>query len=278
MKSLSAEQRKKRALGVFLTAITWVVCVLYFFPLLYMFLTGIKTETDAVPPSLFFTPTLENYRTVLSSGILPHLLNSMIITLAAMALCLLFGVPAAYAIVFGRLKNPDSWFFWFLSTTLLPAVSVIVPIFLLFKYIGALDTRWGMIIIYMGANIPIVIWMVRSFLKDIPVQLLEASEIDGANRLYSFFKIILPLAKPGIISTGLLVFIFIWNEFFFAVSLTYIDASTIPVYMATYMTQEGLFWAKLSAISTITVLPPLILGWISQKALVRGMMMGAVKG
>lgn len=195
-----------------------------------------------------------------------------------MVLCLLFGVPAAYTIVFGRLKDPDGVFFWFLSTTLLPAVAVIIPVFLLFKTLNLLDTRLGMIIIYMGANIPIVVWMLRSFLKDIPVTLLEAAEIDGASRIDAFFRIILPLAKPGIISTGLLVFIFIWNEFFFAVSLTYVNSSPIPVYMATFMTQEGLFWAKLSAIASITVLPPLVLGWISQKALVRGMMMGAVKG
>jgi sorbitol/mannitol transport system permease protein len=278
MKSLSASYNQRKIFGHLLTLLVWALCLVYFFPLLYMFMTSFKAETDAVPPKFFFTPTIENYVTVLSSGILPYLFNSMVVTIVSMVLCLLFGVPAAYAIVFGKLKDPDSVFFWFLSTTLLPAVSVIIPIFLVFKTIGALDTRWGLIIVYLGANIPIVIWMVRSFLKDIPGELLEAAEIDGASRLHAFFRIILPLAKPGIISTGLLVFIFIWNEFFFAVNLTYIHASTIPVYMATYMTQEGLFWAKLSAISTITVLPPLILGWVSQKALVRGMMMGAVKG
>jgi sorbitol/mannitol transport system permease protein len=268
-------RKSLRVLGI---AGIWAVCLAFFFPILYMVLTSFKHETEAVPPSLFFTPTLENYRTVLSSGILPHILNSGIITLTTMLFCILLGVPAAYAIVFGKLKKPDSTFFWFLSTTLLPPVSVIIPVFLVFKYLNLLDSRWGMIIIYTGANIPIAVWMVRSFLKDIPKELLEAADIDGATRPHTFFRIIIPLARTGIISTALLVFIFVWNEFFFAVNLTYIHASPIPVYMASYMTQEGLFWAKLSAISTLTVLPPLVLGWISHKALVRGLMMGAVKG
>jgi sorbitol/mannitol transport system permease protein len=268
-------RRALRALGV---VAIWAICLSFFFPLLYMILTSFKPETEAIPPRLFFAPTLENYRIVLGSGILPHILNSAIITVASMALCVLLGVPAAYAIVFGKLKKPDSAFLWFLSTMLLPPVSVLIPVFLLFKYLNLLDSRWGMILIYTGANVPIAIWMVRSFLKDIPRELLEAADIDGASRVFAFFRIILPLARTGIISTALLVFIFVWNEFFFAVNLTYIHASPIPVYMASYMTQEGLFWAKLSAISTLTVLPPLVLGWISHKALVRGLMMGAVKG
>lgn len=277
-RALRSTRAWKRTVGVLVALPIWAFCLAYCFPILYMFMTSFKTEADAVPPRLFFVPTLANYATVLSGGILPYLYNSLIITLAAMALSIVLGLPAAYVIVFGKLKHPDSVYFWFLSTTLMPAVSVIIPVFMVFRGLGALDSRWGMILVYMGANIPIVVWMVRSFLKDIPIELLEAAEIDGATRLSAFFRIILPLARGGIISTALLVFIFIWNEFFFAVNLTYVHAGTMPVFMASYMTQEGLFWAKLSAISTLTVLPPLILGWISQKALVRGMMMGAVKG
>jgi sorbitol/mannitol transport system permease protein len=270
-----AGRRALRAVGI---VAIWAICLSFFFPILYVVLTSFKHETEAIPPRLFFAPTLENYRTVLGSGILPHILNSSLITLASMALCILLGVPAAYAIVFGKLRKPDSTFLWFLSTMLLPPVSVLIPVFLLFRYLGLLDSRWGMILIYTGANIPIAIWMVRSFFKDIPRELLEAADIDGATRVYTFFRILLPLARSGVISTALLIFIFVWNEFFFAVNLTYVDASTIPVYMASYMTQEGLFWAKLSAISTLTILPPLALGWVSHKVLVRGIMMGAVKG
>jgi sorbitol/mannitol transport system permease protein len=268
----------RRALRLLGIAAIWALCLAFFFPIFYMVLTSFKREMDAIPPRLFFSPTLENYRAVLGSGILPHILNSALITASTMLLCIALGLPAAYAIVFGKLKKPDSVFFWFLSTTLLPPVSVIIPVFLLFKFLHLLDTRWGMIAVYTGANIPIAVWMIRSYLKDIPRELLEAADIDGASRPRSFFRIILPLARTGIISTALLVFIFVWNEFFFAVNLTYVNASPIPVYMASYMTQEGLFWAKLSAISTLTILPPLVLGWISHKALVRGLIMGAVKG
>jgi sorbitol/mannitol transport system permease protein len=275
----SSHSARRKALHYLLILFIWAVCLAYFFPILYMFITSLKHETDVIPPKLFFTPTLENYRTVLlSSDIVSHILNSAVITLTSMVACILLGVPTAYAIVFGRLKKPDSLFFWFLSTTLLPPVSVIIPVFIIFKNLALLDTRLGMILMYVGANIPIAVWMIRSFLKDIPLELLEAADIDGATRVRSFFRIVVPLARSGIISTALLVFIFVWNEFFFAINLTYVNASPIPVYMASYMTQEGLFWAKLSAISTVTVLPPLILGWISHKSLVRGLMMGAVKG
>ena len=181
-------------------------------------------------------------------------------------------------IVFGRLKHSDSLFFWFLSTTLLPPVAGIVPVFLLFRFTGLLDTLGGMVLIYAGINIPIVIWMTRSYLLDVPREILESSDMDGSSRIRSFFSIIVPLSRQGIISTGLLVFIFVWNEFFFSINLTYVNAAPVPVYMASFMTQEGLFWAKLSAISTLVVLPPLILGWFAQRSLVKGLTMGAVKG
>lgn len=278
MISLVNTRRRRSLLSSLANVIIVLLCLAYFFPIFYMVLTSFKTEADAVPPQLFFTPTLENYQAVFTSDIFSHIMNSLMVTLTSMALCIVLGVPAAYSLVFGKLKKPDSIYFWFLSTLILPAVSVIIPVFLIYKTLGLLDTHWGLIWIYVGANIPIVIWMVRAFLKDIPMELLEAAEIDGASRIRAFFRIVLPLAQSGITSTALLVFIFVWNEFFFAVSLTYVDASTIPVYMASFMTQEGFFWAKLSAISTVTVLPPLILGWISHKSLVRGLMMGAVKG
>ena len=278
MTPLNTAHWQRNALKVLANLLIVGLCLTYFFPIFYMFLTSFKSEADTVPPKLFFTPTLENYQAVFTSDIFRHILNSFIITLSATVICIILGVPAAYSLVFGKLKKPDSLYFWFLSTLILPAVSVIVPVFLVYRVLGLLDTHWGLIWIYVGANVPIVVWMVRAYLKDIPAELLEAAEIDGATRMRAFYRIVLPLTKSGILSTALLVFIFVWNEFFFAVSLTYTDASTIPVYMASFMTQEGFFWAKLSAISTVTVLPPLILGWISHKSLVQGLMMGAVKG
>jgi len=257
----------------------WLVAFLWCFPLLYMLITSFKGEADVLPPSLWIAhPTLENYVSVLRYQILRTILNSAVISISSVCACLVFGVPVTYALVFGRLRNSDNLFFWFLSTTLLPPVAVIVPVFLMFRLSGLLDSLGGMVLIYSGVNIPIVIWMTRSFLLDVPQEILESSSIDGSSRLRSFFGIILPLARQGIISTGLLVFIFVWNEFFFSINLTYVNAATVPVYMASFMTQQGLFWAKLCAISTLVVLPPVALGWLAQRSLVKGLTMGAVKG
>jgi len=268
----------KRIRHVLLVIFIYILCLAYFFPILYMILTSFKPETQVIPPRFIFTPTLENYRQVLNPDILNYLKNSALVSVITTIACIVVGIPASYAIVFGKLKKPDNLFFWFLSTTLLPPVSVVIPVYLIARYTHLLDTRFFLVLMYSGANIPIVIWMVRSFLKDVPREILEAATIDGCSRVRSFFRIIVPLTQIGITSTALLVFIFVWNEFFFAINLTYVHAATIPVYMASYMTQEGLFWAKLSAISTVTVLPPLVLGWIAHKSLVRGLTLGAVKG
>jgi polyol transport system permease protein len=266
----------RRVPGIFLI---WLVAILWCFPLLYMLITSFKGEADVLPPSLWIAhPTLENYATVLRQEIVRYIMDSAVISVSAVAACLALGTPVTYALVFGRLRHSDNLLFWFLSTTLLPPVAVIVPVFLLFRVSGLLDTLGGMILIYTGVNIPIVIWMTRSFLLDVPQEILESSDIDGSSRFRSFFSIILPLARQGVISTGLLVFIFVWNEFFFSINLTYIHAATVPVYMASFMTQQGLFWAKLCAISTLVVLPPLVLGWLAQRSLVKGLTMGAVKG
>jgi len=257
----------------------WLAALLWCFPLLYMLLTSFKGEADVLPPSLWIArPTFDNYATVLRQAIVHYLLNSGVISMATVAACLVLGVPVAWVLVFGALRKSDNLFFWFLSTTLLPPVAVIVPVFLMFRLAGLLDTIGGMVLIYTGVNVPIVIWMTRSFLLEVPREILESSDIDGASRLRSFFRIILPLARQGIISTGLLVFIFVWNEFFFSINLTYVHAATVPEYMAGFMTQGGLFWAKLSAIATLVVLPPMALGWLAQRSLVRGLTMGAVKG
>lgn len=267
---------KKEKIWVIL--LVYLLGFIYFFPILYMFLTGLKSEMHVVPPSLIFRPTLENFQTVLQGGILSHLGNSVLVTFSVALISLLFGIPASYSLVYGKLKKPDGLFFWFVTTNLLPAVGVILPLFLLFKNLHLLDTLLGLVIVYAGVNIPLVIWMVNSFFKDVPTDIIEAAEIDGCSKFYGFFKIIMPLTRTGIMSAALLVIIFVWNEFFFAVNLTYAKSGTIPVYMASFMTQEGLFWAKLSAISTVSVLPPVILGWITQKSMIKGLTMGAVKG
>ncbi|GIM46724.1 sugar ABC transporter permease [Collibacillus ludicampi] len=270
----------KKALSFILTLFTYALALLFFFPILWMIITGFKLEGDAVkmPPSLIFTPTLENYQQIWDSGVVLYLKNSAMISLTSTLLALILGVPAAYALAMFKMKKGDDILFWFISTKMLPAVGVIVPVYLVFKYLNLLDTPISLIILYTAMNVPLVVWMMRSFFKDIPYELIEAYQVDGATGWQGFFKVTLPLVRPGIISTSLLCLVFAWNEFFFGVTLTYTHAATMPIFMASFMTQEGLFWAKMSAVATLAILPALILGWFTQKQLVRGLTMGAVKG
>ncbi len=258
----------------------FIIAIIYFFPIFWLILTGFKQEVDVVNLTLFFNPTLDQYKLIFSGGLAKFLLNSLFITFTATLLAMVVGTPASYGIVMmSRIKaGGDNIFFWFISTILLPPVCVVIPVFVVLNSMDILDNHWSLIFIYSAINIPIVIWMMRSFFKDIPIELIESARIDGASETTAFLKIVFPLARSGLSATILLLIIFIWNEFFFALNLTYYSASTLPVYVSTFMTQEGLFWAKMSAISTIAILPPIIIGWINQKQLIRGMTMGAIKG
>lgn len=260
------------------TILTWVLALIYAFPILYMLITGFKPEQQVAPPTLTFTPTLENYGAVIKQDLLLHSFNSVLITIATVALTILLAIPAAYSLVFGSLKNADGVYYWFITTTLLPAVAVVIPIFLVFNYTGLLDSRLGLVLLYTGAGVPLMIWMVRTFFTDVPYEIIEAADIDGCTRFTSFFRIILPLVRGGIFSTSLLVFITTWNEFFFAVNMTYSKSATLPVYLNRFLTQQGYFWAKMSAASTLVVVIPVILGFFTQKTLVKGLTLGAVKG
>lgn len=271
--------KQKKITRNFLTNFSiWLVALLYAFPIIYMVMTGFKPEEMVAPPKLLFTPTLENYQAVISSELITHSVNSTVITLATVFLTVLLAVPAAFTLVFGKLKNPDSYYYWFITTTLLPAVAVIIPIFLAFNFTGLLDKQAGLILLYTGAGVPLMIWMVKTFFEDVPYEIIEAADIDGCTRLTTFFKIILPLIKGGVFSTAMLVFITTWNEFFFAVNMTYSKSATLPVYLNRFLTQQGYFWAKMSAAATIVVILPIILGFFTQKTLVRGLTVGAVKG
>ena len=263
-----------------------IVCygfgLIYFFPILYMFLTGFKTEMQAITPALFFTPTLQTFQKVLRDpDMILYLNNSIFQVVASTLVCLLLGVPAAFVLQFGKFKKSstnDSMYLWFITTILLPPVAVLIPLYLTFNLLQLHRTLLGLLIVYVGFHLPLVVWMVHSFLADIPVSLIEASEIDGCTRSQQLTKVIVPLAKTGIITAGLLVAVFIWNEFFLGFNLTTNQTATLPVYMARFREQQGQFTAQLSASSTISVLPAVLLGWLTQKSLVKGLTMGAVKG
>jgi sorbitol/mannitol transport system permease protein len=247
-----------------------------------MFLSGFKTEAQAVSPAIFFKPTLVTYQKVLSDPTMyQYLRNSLFQVILGTGLSLVFGVPAAFALVFGRFKHADSggkFYLWFITTILLPPVAVLIPLFTWYQQFNLINTPWGLLAAYVGFHIPIVVWMVHSFFSDLPKEIFEAAEIDGCTKLQRLTRIALPLARTGIISAALLVAVFIWDEFFLGFNLTGNPTATLPVYMARFREQQGQFVAQLSASSTIAVLPAIILGWFSQKALVKGLVSGAVKG
>lgn len=263
-----------------LTIGTYVIAFLYFFPVLWIFITGFKTEKAAAefPPSFIFDVVVKHFEDVWNSGVLDYMYHSAIVTVCSTLLALLLGIPVAYALAIYKIKHANDILFWFISTRFLPIAGIIIPLTVLFNFVHLLDSSFALILVYAGMNTPLVVWMMRSFFKDLPYELIESSQVDGASGLQSFFKITLPIAKSGLVSTILICMVFAWNEFFYAVTLTYTDASTMPVYMASFMSQEGLFWAQMSAAASFAILPVLLLGWFSQKQLVRGLTMGAVKG
>lgn len=263
-----------------LNSLTLFLAFLMFFPILWMFMTSFKTEqiAFAIPPQIFFTPTLENWKIALfESPYFEFLTNSLIITGVSTLVALIAGIPAAYAMAFYPTKRTDGAMLWIMSTRMLPAVGVIVPLFVILQKLSLLDTHLGLIIIYTGMNVPLVIWMVRSFMLDIPYEIIEAGRLDGVSLWQEMRYLILPLLVPGLAATALLCFIFAWNEFFFAFNVTVHNAAPLSVYISTFKTAEGLFWAKMSAAATATVLPVLIAGWVAQRSLVTGLTMGAVK-
>ena len=263
-----------------ITVVGWVVAFLIFFPLFWMILTSFKTEIEAVatPPSLFFAPTLENYATVNArANYFLAALNSIVISVGATLLATIVSVPAAYAMAFFPGKKTKDLLLWMLSTKMMPAVGVLIPIYLLAKDYGALDTRWGLILVYTLMNLPIVVWMLYTFFKEVPKDILEAGRMDGAKPKQEVWLLLLPLSLPGIASTALLSIILCWNEAFWSLNLTSSQAAPLTTFIASFSAPEGLFWAKLSAASTIAIAPILVFGWMSQRQLVRGLTFGAVK-
>jgi len=266
--------------GAALTALTYVIAFLFFFPILWTVLTGFKTEGNAVaqPPTLFSQLTLENYHNALfDSNYFGFFWNSVALSLGSTLLAFVLGVPAAYSLGLFPTKRTPSVLSWVLSTKMLPVVGVLIPLIVIYKQVHIFDTRFGMILLYAAMNLPLVIWMMRSFFAEVPREIIEAGYIDGASFPRAMASIILPLAAPGLAATGLLCVIFAWNEFFLAVNLTGPNAGTLPVYITGFVSSEGLFWAKLSAASTVAIAPVFIAGWAAQRSLVRGLTMGAVK-
>ena len=263
------------------TTLAWAIGLLIFFPILWTILTSFKTEGQAIsdpPIFLFFDWTLENYAIVQErSDYLRFLTNSVIIAVGSTLLGIVVAVPAAWSMAFVPSKRTKDILMWMLSTKMLPAVGVLYPIYLLFIKLGLLDNRWGLVVVLMLINLPIIVWMLYTYFKEIPGEILEAARMDGATLREEILYILTPMAVPGIASTILLNVILAWDEAFWTLNLTAAKAAPLTAFIASYSSPEGLFYAKLSAASTMAIAPILIMGWFSQKQLVRGLTFGAVK-
>ncbi len=263
------------------TTLAWIIGLMIFFPILWTILTSFKTEADAIadpPYFLGFDWTLENYRAVMErSNYGQYLWNSIVLAGGSTLLGILIAVPAAWSMAFVPGKRTKDVLLWMLSTKMLPAVGVLYPIRLVLIEFGLLDTKFAMILILTLINLPIIVWMLYTYFKEIPVDILEAARMDGASLKDEILYVLTPMAIPGIASTVLLNIILAWNEAFWTLTLTTVNAAPLTAFIASYSSPEGLFYAKLSAASTMAIAPILIMGWFSQKQLVRGLTFGAVK-
>jgi len=264
------------------TLVAGTLGFLMFFPILWIVIISLKTENDAIraPLEILFNSgwTTESFSAVQArSDYFKHFSNSVIIAVGSTLLGLLVAVPAAWAMAFVPSKNTKNVLMWMLSTKMLPPVGVLIPIYLLFRDIGLLDSRVGLVIVLMLINLPIIVWMLYTYFREIPGEILEASRMDGASLREEVLYVLAPMAVPGIASTILLNIILAWNEAFWTLNLTAAKAAPLTAFIASYSSPEGLFYAKLSAASIMAIAPILIMGWFSQKQLVRGLTFGAVK-
>jgi sorbitol/mannitol transport system permease protein len=289
----SAPGVERAPIGIAIVA--WALALLGFFPVLYLVATSLKTEAAAVvlPPTfiplpglnlaptdmppLTFSPTFEQYQAILERGFGPFFLRSVVAVAGSSILVLLLAVPCAYALAFRMIDGWRDTLFFFISTKFLPPVGIIVPIYIIMRDLQLLDNLLALIIMYTAMNLPIAIWMLRSFFEEIPREVIQAAQVDGANVWTQMTQIMLPMVAPGLTATMFIGLIFAWNEFFFAVSLTSTRAATVPLFMIGFVTSEGLFWAKLAAAGTMAMLPVVLVGWSAQRQLVRGLSLGAVK-
>ncbi len=262
------------------TVLTYILVFLLVFPVLWMILTGFKTEIAAIanPPTLFFQPTLDQFALAFNGGFTAYLFNSVAASLVSTALALVLGIPAAYAMVFQmRDRSSNDMLFFVLSTRFMPFAAILVPLYVIITRLNLLDNLFVLIVVYTAMNLPLIIWMARSYFLDLPKEVLEGAWLDGCSTIQTIVRIVVPMAAPGLAAAALLSIIFAWNDFFFAVTLTYTNSPTLPIMVAAFTSNEGLFLAKVSALATLIILVPVALGIYAQKHLVQGLTGGALK-
>jgi sorbitol/mannitol transport system permease protein len=260
--------------------VAWAIALLFIAPILWMVLTSFHSEANAAtnPPAIGAPLTLSGYKDFFASNPWPYLINSLTAALVSTLIVLVLAMPAAYALSIKPVRKWRDVMFFFLSTKFLPQVAAVLPIFLIAKDLGLLDNISSLIIVYAALNLPVAVWMMRSFLAEIPHEIVEAAELDGARLPTIMWRILLPLTAPGIAAVSLICFIFSWNELLFARVITATVAETAPVFLTGFITSEGLFLSKLCAAAVVISLPVLIAGFAAQDRLVQGLSFGAVKG
>lgn len=270
---------RKRVSAAVLTIVTWVLTLGMFFPIAWMVFTAFKTEKTAatMPPTFITELTLDNFRAVFDQGFLAYLTNSLTASVVSTLIVMALAVPAAYGLSVRPLVRSTDALFFFISTKFMPLAAIVIPIYLLLQNMGMLDNISALSVLYVGMNLPLAVWMMRSFLSEVPTEIIEAAQVDGANFWTELGRIVLPIVAPGMAAAALICFIFAWNEYFLANLLTSTVARTTPPFLGSFVSGRGQFLAVLSAASTLAVLPVVIAGWIAQKRLVRGLAMGAIK-
>jgi sorbitol/mannitol transport system permease protein len=265
--------------GTLWAILAWVVTLAFFAPVAWMVLTSLHIEADAAtnPPSIFAPITFDNYGALFDRDVLPYLINSAIASVVSTLVVLVLAVPAAYALSIRPVEKWTDVMFFFLSTKFLPPIAALLPIYLIVQNAGMLDNIFTLVILYTSMNLPIAVWMMRSFLAEVPIAILESASLDGAGLIRTLVSVVAPIAAPGLAATSLICFIFSWNEFMFAVNLTSVSAATSPIFLVGFISSQGLFLAKLCAAATLVSLPVLIAGFAAQDKLVRGLSLGAVK-
>nr|WSZ99757.1 carbohydrate ABC transporter permease [Streptomyces sp. NBC_00857] len=277
------ESRRARRRTAGLGLLAWIVGIVFCLPAIWMLLTSFHSEADAAtnPPSFAAGLTLDSYRVFFGSGSgaspWPPLLNSLMASVFSTLLVLVLALPAAYALSIKRVEKWTDVMFFFLSTKMLPVVAGLLPVYLFANNVGMLDNIWLLVILYTSMNLPIAVWMMQSFLADVPVSIIEAAQVDGARLPTILARVVAPVAAPGIAATSLICFIFSWNELLFARVLTSVTAQTAPVFLTGFVTSQGLFLAQLCAASVVVSLPVLAAGFAAQDKLVQGLSLGAVK-
>jgi sorbitol/mannitol transport system permease protein len=270
---------RRKVAGHLITALTWLVTLVFFFPVLWMVLTSFKSEGVAAsfPPKIIPDWTLDRYADVFDRGMGLYLANSAAVSILSTVAVMALAIPAAYALSVRPITKWRDALFFFISTKFMPIAASIIPIFLLLRVAGLLDNLWALGVLYIGINLPLAVWMMRSFFAEVPIPVVEAAQIDGASYSRELWRVSLPIVAPGAAAAALICFIFAWNEYFLANLLTAVVARTTPPFLGSFVDGRGQFIAVLSAASTIAVLPVIAAGWIAQKRLVTGLAMGAVK-